>query len=176
MEYVAEPVSRNKLREFALRLREFFGLQDELYFPVMPFLEHVMPSICEGFHYEIVAACDLPAERHAEIDVANRVIRIREDVYEGAADGNGQHRMTVMHEIAHYLLLVLCGVKFSRAFGEVPAEAYRDPEWQAKALAGEIMCPANHIRQLTVVQIMRECGVSRGAAEFNLKKSIEGGD
>lgn len=176
MEYIAEPLSRNNLRTFALRLRETFDLHQELYFPVMSFLEHVMPSICEGFHYEIVPGHDLPEKRHAEIDVAKRVIRIREDVYEGAVDGKGQHRMTIMHEIAHYLLLVLCGVKFSRAFGEVPAEAYRDPEWQAKALAGEIMCPAHQIRHLSATQIVRECGVSRSAAEFNLKKALEGGD
>lgn len=176
MEYVAEPLSRNKLRQFALILRECFGLQNTLYFPVLPFLEHRMPLLCDGFNYEIIPARDWPKERHAETDVANRVIRIREDVYEGAAGGKGQHRMTVMHEIAHYLLMVLCGVKFSRVFGKVPTEAYRNPEWQAKALAGEILCPANDIRGLTVDQIMQKCGVSRIAAELNLQKSIEGGD
>lgn len=175
MEYVAEPLSRNTLRGFALRLREIFGLHHELYFPVMPFLEHVMPSICEGFHYEIVPEEYFSEKRHAETDIVNRVIRIREDVYLGAAEGKGQHRMTVMHEIAHYLLLVLCGVKFSRVFGEAPAEAYKDPEWQAKALAGEFMCPAHQIRELTVSQIMRECGVSHSAAAFNLKKAFERG-
>lgn len=80
-------------------------------------------------------------------------IRIREDVYEGAVRGNGQDRMTITREIAHYVLLIVCGVKFARSFGDTPVVAYKDPEWQAKALAGEIMCPADIIKHMTVEQI-----------------------
>jgi len=174
MEYIAEPVSRDNLRDLAFYLRKLLGLQDTLYFPVMPFLEHVMPSIYDGFHYEIVPEEYFPEERHAEIDIAKHIIRIREDVYEGAANGRGQHRMTVMHEIAHYILLVQCGVKLGRTFGETPVKRYQDPEWQAKALAGEIMCPADKISTLSVEQVMEQCGVSRNAAELNLKINRRG--
>lgn len=76
--------------------------------------------------------------------------------------------MTVMHEIAHYLLLVICGVKFERNFENTDVITYKDPEWQAKALAGEIMCPHELIKALSADEIAEKCGVSLLAARYNL--------
>ena len=155
--------------------REFSGMDDLLYFPVMPFLERVMPLLFEGFYYEVVPIEEFSSNKHADTDVANRCIRIREDIYYRAAADHGRDRMTVMHEAAHYILLVVCGVKFGRAFGDEPIETYMDPEWQAKALAGELMCPAHLIEKLSADQIARECGVSLQAAELNLSKCERSG-
>jgi len=171
---MAEPVKRLQLRDLARQLREILGIANLLYFPVIPFLEQVMPLLFEGFFYEVVAKDEFPSNKHADTDVANRCIRIREDIYHRAADGHGRDRMTVMHEIAHYILLVVCGVKFDRVFGGEPVEVYKDPEWQAKALAGEIMCPANLIGKLSINQIAQECGVSLLAARYNLSKCERG--
>ena len=172
MEYVADPLSRAQLRDFALAWREYIGLTDTLYFPVVPFLEQAMPRLFAGFHYEIVPIEDFPPKKHAETDVINRIIRIREDVYYGALDRSsrchGRDRMTIMHEIAHYLLMVEAGIKFNRVIGSVEMPKYRDPEWQADALAGEFLCPHHLICDLSVGEIIRACGVSRKAANFNL--------
>lgn len=127
-----------------------------------------MPLCCEGFHYEIVEKEQLSPTIHVETDIANRIIRIREDVYNGAVCGKGRDRMTIMHEIAHYLLLVERGMKFQRVFTTQSAKKYRDPEWQAKALAEEIMCPSHLIQQLSPEQVAERCGVSLDAARFNL--------
>lgn len=83
--------------------------------------------------------------------------------------------MTIAHEIAHYILLVICGVKLNRVFGNASMKTYCDPEWQAKALAGEIMCPNHLIEEMTAEEIKNKCGVSMQAATFNLKIS-KGGD
>lgn len=175
MECRAEPVNRWQLRDLARQVREILGITDMLYFPVMPFLERVMPQLFEGFYYEVVLEDEFPIKKHADTDVANRCIRIREDIYYRAVDGHGRDRMTVMHEIAHYILLVVCGVKFDRAFGDEPVVTYMDPEWQAAALAGEIICPAHLIRSLSADQVARECGVSLPAARYNLSKCNGGG-
>ena len=108
---------------------------------------------------------------HAELDVVNRHMKIREDVYEGAARGNGRDRMTIMHEIAHLFLIVIFGVKLTRTFASSELPAYKDPEWQAKALAGELMCPAHMIKEMMPEQIASKCGVSIDAARYQLSKS-----
>lgn len=175
MDYVAQPLKRLQLRDLAGQLRELLGLENALYFPVMPVLEHAMPLLFEGFYYEIVPVEDFPPEKHADTDVANRCIRIREDIYYRADKGEGRDRMTIVHEIAHYILLVVCGVKFNRAFGDEPVLTYMDPEWQAKALAGEIMCPVHLIRDLSADQVAEGCGVSYDAAQYNLRVGKGGG-
>ena len=164
MGYKAEPLGRRNLRIIARNFREKLGIEDVLYVNVLGILEWAMSLFFDGFEYEIVGQHELPKKRHADTDVVNRVIRIREDVYEKACNGDGQARMTIMHEIAHYLLIVVCGVKFARSFADERVKAYEDPEWQAKALAGEIMCDVRLVRHKTAEQIKAECGVSWTAA------------
>jgi hypothetical protein len=173
--YIAEPLTRYQLRTLANRLRENFGLKENLFFPVIICLEHIMPRYFEGFSYEIVLSNELTPERHAETDIINRIIRIREDIYYGAIDEKniffGRDRMTIMHEISHYLLIVCYGVKLYRNFKKESVITYKDPEWQAKALAGEIMCPHYLIKNLTENEVALQCGVSKEAASLNLKIS-----
>lgn len=176
MGYIAQPLQRAQLRDLSNYLRKNIGMDDrDLRFPVISFLEILMPVLFPRFQLEIIPVDDFPEQKHAETDVANHIISVREDVYYGAINGNGRDRMTIAHEIAHYILLVICGVKFGRVFGDTPVAAYQDPEWQAKALAGELMCPNHLISSLSVDEIMDKCGVSRQAAKFNLKISKGGG-
>lgn len=170
MTYVAEPLSRKQLRRVALQIRKIIGFENNPRFPVISFLENVMPILFPDFYYEIVLESELGANRHGDTDVANNCIRIREDVYNGALAGCGCDRMTIAHEISHYILLVVCGVKFARIFEETEVPTYCDPEWQVKALAGELMCAAHLIVNMTPSQIKTECGVSLDAAEYQLMK------
>ena len=128
MGYISEPLQRRQLRNLALYINSLLGLQNELYFPVLPFFERVMPCLFEGFTYEIVPKDTFPEGKHADTDVVNHCIRIREDVY------------------------------------------------HAKALAGEIMCPAHLIGGFTAEEVAEKCGVSIPAAEYNLKTCRKGGD
>ena len=168
MTYIAEPIHRTELRSLAKVIREILQVEDRLYIPVITVLENVMPLLCPDFSYEYVPKEEFPNKKHGDTDIVNHIVRIREDVYYGAIGGNGRDRMTVMHEIAHYLLLVICGVKFERNFENTNVSAYRDPEWQAKALAGEIMCPHELIQALSPEEISEQCGVSLPAARYNL--------
>lgn len=164
MGYRAQPMSRFDLRLIARKFRILLGIEDVIHVNVMKILELAMPVLFEGFSYEIVQKHELPKNRHADTDVANRIIRIREDIYEKACNNDGQARMTVMHEIAHYILLVVYGVKFARTFTDEPVKTYEDPEWQAKALASEIMCDYHLVRHMDPAMIKNECGVSWTAA------------
>jgi hypothetical protein len=166
MNYQAEPLSRAQLRALALQIRTVVGLEDRVYFPVLKFLELVMPVWFPPFQYDIAPKSEFPPSIHAYTDVLHHTIRIRSDVYDGACAGRGRDRMTIAHEIAHYMLLVVCGFKFARSFGPDPAVPYKDPEWQAKALAGEMMCLHHLINGMNPRQIARACGVSLKAANY----------
>ena len=98
VEYVVEPKSRNDLRMLARLLRYKLGLEDELYFPIVELLD-VLCELFPKFSYEIVDDTLLPPNVHADTDVMHHHIRIKESVYEGAANGNGRDRMTIAHEI-----------------------------------------------------------------------------
>jgi len=166
---LAEPMSRVTIKAIAIKLRELSGYNDILYFPIDKFLEHKMPKWFSGFHYEIVPKNYFPPNIHAETAIEEQIIRIREDIYLGAINGIGRDRMTIAHEVAHYILLVVEDTKLYRSFREEPIEAFRDPEWQAKALAGELLCPFHLIKGMAASQIASACGVSDEAAQYHFK-------
>jgi Zn-dependent peptidase ImmA (M78 family) len=70
-----------------------------------------------------------------------------------------------MHELSHRILHCKPTSVLARSRGKV--EVYCDPEWQADALAGALLCPAHEIRskKMSVDDMMREYGVSRPCAE-----------
>jgi hypothetical protein len=169
MVIIAEPIQRVKLQKIANVVREWAECKNELYFPIMPFLEHKMPLLFSGFHHEVMPKSYFPPDTHGETSVEERLIRIREDVYLGAIQGMGRDRMTVAHEVGHYILLVAKGLKLYRSFAETKIEAFRDPEWQAKAFAGELLCPYHLIGGMAAPQIALACGVSDDAAGYHFK-------
>jgi len=169
MVVIAEPTQRVKLRALANILREHSGYKDELYFPIVQFIEHKMPRLFPDFHLEIITESDFPSDIHGYTAIEERAIMIREDIYHGAISGKGRDRMTLAHEVGHYVLLVAKGFKFYRNFEDTQVEAYRDPEWQAKALAGELLCPYHLISSMTPLKIASACGVSNEAAEYHFK-------
>jgi len=143
------------------------GLKIDLYFPVDRFLEAFHALIGdESFYFECPPDDEFSPDVHAEYDVVGNCVRIRESVYIGAMGGNQRDRMTVIHELAHVLLIKVSGLKLCRAMGNVVV--YRDPEWQAKCLAGEIMVPAHLVKGMSAQEIAICCGVSQAAAETQL--------
>lgn len=168
-EYIVEPKSRQDIRDLTLMLRKFLGLENEKYFPITELLD-VLAEIFDNFSYEIVENNELPFGTHADTNTLTSHIRIRESVYEGACNGNGRDRMTIAHEIGHYFTICFCGFKLERNFTNKKIKAYRDPEWQAKCFAGELLVPAHLMKGCSVGEIIEECGVSYDAAKIQYKK------
>ena len=94
--------------------------------------------------------------------------------YDGACNGEGRDRMTIAHEIGHYFTLCFCGFKLERNFGGGKIITFRDPEWQAKCFAGELMVPAHRVKGMTVDKIAEKCGVSFAAASVQHKHLKKG--
>ena len=157
--YCADPLSRADIRKMALRFRKMLGLENELYIDVLRILEIFLPAL--GANYVIVAKTEM--EEEARTYPERKEIIVREDVYEGARRGIHRYRLTIIHEIAHLLLHDSKHISLARS--SEPLKAYRDPEWQASAFAGEFLMPYDLVKNMTIDEIVVACGVSRSAAE-----------
>lgn len=166
--YVANPMSRAKIREIVNTMRTAIGLENQYYFPVVEFLEFGMPQVDKKFSYEIRTIQEM-GSCHGITYPKEHLIALREDVYDGAVDDVPRDRFTLAHEIAHYLLHTPKTVAFARSMGKEKLPAYLDPEWQANAFAGELLAPPHLIRGMTADEIGRMCKVSRKVAEIQLK-------
>ena len=51
---VAQGISRKQIRAFTKYVRELCGMTDRIYFPVVEFLEIILPNLIDDFTYEIV--------------------------------------------------------------------------------------------------------------------------
>ena len=57
---VAQGISRKQIRAFAKYVRELCGMTDRMYFPVVEFLEIILPNLIDDFTYEIVEHSEMP--------------------------------------------------------------------------------------------------------------------
>lgn len=162
--FIAEPLSRKKIRAFTKYIRNLCGLQNAVYFPVVEFLENILPNLIENFTLEIVECSKMCGKEGETIPSCNN-IKIREDVYEKAVAGDGRARFTILHEIGHLLLHDNDRVALCRTSGESPVKPYENPEWQADAFAGELLISEHLIKDMSVDEICEKCGASYAAAQ-----------
>lgn len=178
MDYKTKPVSRDTLRKLSKIIRNnVFHCKNKFYFDVVTSLEK-LPLLFNDVSVEIVddnddELKDVPCT--TTLDELNKyVIKIKESVYEGAYHKKGGYRMHIMHEICHYLLFTI-GFKpyFDRTYRNNELNPYESIEWQAKALAGEILIPFFETKGLSESQIRRKCKVSKDAAHKRFVMEME---
>lgn len=159
----AKAMSRKDIRRKANNFRNVLGLEGVVYVDVLKILERALPIL--GIQYEIIDKDSMVEEGRTFPE--KNMIHIREDVYEGARNGNGRDRFTIMHEIAHAILHNGQNVSFARGGKYIPP--YEDPEWQADAFTGEFLMPSYIIRYMNPEEISVKCGVSITAAKYQFK-------
>lgn len=116
------------------------------------------------YSYEIVADDQLGVGVHAQTDVMQNTIYIKESVYEGAVQNNGRDRMTIAHEILHLILHKPATLTLYRRTDDLPT--YKNPEWQAECFAGELLMPYDQIKNMSKKEIVEQCKVSESAAHY----------
>lgn len=164
---IAEPLSREEIRQMSETIRKIDGSADKLYFDIVGFVEKKMPSIDPDFSFNVRTKQEM-GECHGLTYPDKNEINIREDVYKRACDGNGRDRLTMAHELFHLLRHGRENISFARTGnGEMPR--YKDPEWQADAFGGELLIPHKLVGGLSEGQIVRECGVSVKAARYQMR-------
>ncbi len=130
-DYIAKPRRRTEIQRFGREFREKLNLDPKQAFPVMDFLEHSLNDYYPDV--EIIIDEEIKGA-YAYYDVITKTIHLDEKVYENACDKVPRHLFTVMHEIAHMMLLEKDGCLILARRNE-KVKKFQDPEWQANELA-----------------------------------------
>lgn len=169
--YIVPPLGRLGLRAYAKKIREILGVT-EIYFPITELLECL--HYINGVNYDIFDDVEwdkrFGKDKHAQYNLSDKVIYLKESVYLGALENKGRDRFTIAHEIAHALLLDEKSIKFNRDIPNGIPPLYVNPEWQADCLAGELLIPSNLCKNLSVTEIAYSCAVTEKAAKYQKNK------
>lgn len=144
--------------------------------------------IDQAFVYDILER-EIMGNNHGITFPDKKLMFIREDVYEGAANGVGRDRLTIAHEFGHLLMhtrpvmarksfregaylkaaFSCLGIANKPAKAETPA--FRSSEWQANCFGGELLMSADHIHHCKDSwDAMQLFGVSLEAADYQWRK------
>lgn len=170
--YIVEPLSRKDIREMAYRLRELFGFEKEMKFPIVQVIEY-LANIGE-LNLEICTINEM-GTKYGETIPSENLIKLREDIYDKACEGEGFARSTCAHELGHWLI----GhseetVSFCRKEDDLrQRRAYEDPEWQANCFSGELFVSKHLVEGMAIDEIVEKCGVTPSMAYYQLQKYEE---
>ena len=163
---IVAPRSRKQIEEYALAVRRALGVLDGSAVDMLRLLELVLPSVLEGYSFEVVDDREL-GEAEATTSMTERTIKMGVSCYEAARQGHVRYPFTLAHELGH--LLMHTGSQAHMARGE-SVKPYVDAEWQADAFAGAFLMPADEVRRcISISEIVQRFGVSRAAAEVRAK-------
>lgn len=165
--YKADAVSRQNIRDYVYMLKKEVGLQNVLYFPVLQFVENVLPVLVSDFQFEVVTESEM-GNKHGETYPSKNLIRIREDIYLRAAQGEGRDRLTIAHEIGHLFMHEDDAIALCRLAPDERLKPFEDPEWQADAFGGELLASSYLIEGMSADEVAAKCGVSMSAARVQL--------
>jgi hypothetical protein len=163
---IVAPRSRKQIEDHALAVRRALGVPDGSAVDMLRLLELVLPSVLEGYSFEVVPDREL-GEAEATTSMTERTIKMGESCYEAAREGQARYPFTLAHELGHLLMHTGNPVQMARGQSVKP---YVDAEWQADAFAGAFLMPADEVRRcVSINEIMARFGVSRSAAEVRTK-------
>lgn len=168
--FVAPPMSRDDFRRWGFRVRKQLGIEGKLYFPIVQVFEWFLP---EGWEYDIASVREM-GNLHGQTLPLEKVVKIREDIYDRAVEGHGRDRFTVAHELAHVCFHGNI-VTLARADPTKEIKTYVQPEWQADVAAGELLIPCYLIKDYGIEEISRYCHVSLDAAKTQKRFSHKAG-
>jgi Zn-dependent peptidase ImmA (M78 family) len=168
MSYKATPMSRRQICRLIRYIKKQAGLENDLYFPILEFVENILPIMYKDYSFEIVPEQEM-GNKHGETFPNSNIIRIREDIYERAAKGEGRDRMTVAHEVGHFFLHGKNSISFCRLAPGEKLKPFEDPEWQANAFGGELLASSYLIRNMNENEVIEKCGVTYEAASIQIE-------
>lgn len=168
------PVSPKRICDIRLivtQLRNMFGISNEVFCDIVKIIEYLGSDYLPDYGYEIIPDNDpLLKGKFAETFPQEKIIRIKESVYNKACEGDGQSRFTIAHELGHLCLKHEADISFARQMPPGPLVPWRDAEWQADVFAAEFLMPYEMVKGMSTQEICNSCGVSRSAAETRRQK------
>lgn len=139
------PLSTDTIRSHAGSVRTALSIPSG---PVnlVKLLEHVLPELLPGFWWDVVDENEMGADL-ARTYPDQRLILIRNDVYEGLHDKVRRDRFTIAHEFGH-LFLHQGEIALPRG-PQTNHKHYEDSEWQADTFAAEFLMPYEEVLAMT---------------------------
>ncbi len=172
--YKARPLARKSISELAKEIRYSLNYEGTRYFPIIEFIELILPQIDSLFELEIKPNCEMPDKCGETFPNDHRIV-LNEDIYEKALKGDGFARLSCAHEVGHLLTHTGTNVSLCCLKPGERLKPYEDPEWQADVFAGELLAPSYLISGLSAEEVAKNFGVTVRAAEVQLKKLKEYG-
>ncbi|MEJ1165545.1 ImmA/IrrE family metallo-endopeptidase [Variovorax sp. CCNWLW186] len=168
--FIVSPRRKQDIYDIAASVRNafmrFFG--NAPYVPIDKLYE-LLPELLPGFQLEVCEHAEMGPD-HGRCYPAQRLIKLRVDVYDGMCEGQGRDRFTGAHELGH--LFLHANVSFARVIEPSSRiEIFRDSEWQANTFAsGLLINQAALARCASLSEVVRTFGVSEDAARVRFKK------
>lgn len=167
---IAVPRNRESIRRDTYLLRKRLGMTQTKYFPILHFIENVLPQTDPEFNLEVVED-NLLKGRHAETIPEEKTIRVRQSVYDAATEDHWWARLVLAHEVGHYYYHDSRTVRYAKldVAEKVPFDF--DPERQANVFAEELLAPVNLIKGMGDLEAAKAFGLPRSAARRQLRVS-----
>ncbi len=153
-------------------IRQDCEYEKEPCFPIISFLEKVMDRHISGFEFRIGGKKEM-GDNEGLASPDGSYIKLRQDVYEKAIDGDGRSRFTAAHELGHYILHT--GIGFARQVAGRRIPPFRSAEAQANRFAAELLMPRSFITVgCSVSDIARRHNVTISAAKIRKECLLNG--
>lgn len=157
------------MRSQAYMLRKKFGLEHLKLFPIMQFLELIMPQIDPLFQVIPVEDSELRGCA-AETIPSLHMIKVKQSIYDAACAGNAWARLVMAHELGHYM----CHGDEAPSYAHpAPGEKIPDEinsERQADIFAAELLAPVHLITEPSDYLVSKHYGVPRSVARIQMNQ------
>jgi len=168
--YYVPPKSRAWIRAVALNVRTQLGIPNVEQFDLIRLTELILSESFQliEFHIETKEVMG-NVEAVTVISLSKKpMIVLRQDVYDGARNGEPRDKFTVGHELGHVFLHSQIGTELVSAPEDCPA--FRSSEWQANEFSAELLAPAHLLTDFdTEETIIDRFGVSSEVAVRRVK-------
>ncbi|WP_029906074.1 ImmA/IrrE family metallo-endopeptidase [Mycoplasmopsis opalescens] len=178
MDFKTKPITRAEIRRIAKVFKSWLNLNGVTPFPILLTLEKLC-TLIDNFNYSIIEDKEWDKQYEESPSMVcyseNEFnIKIKESVYIKASKyKDGASRMHIAHEISHFILLKNGFVPVDDVVWENNSlPNYESAEWQAKALACEILVDIDSIGIMSTEELMKKNQISRSAAEYITKNLI----
>ncbi len=169
--YKAPPLSRKDIRNIANKVRRRLQMESNPVFPILALLETLT---YRGIIRLEILPKEIMGTKLGETFPSEKLIRLREDVYNDAADGKGYARATAAHELFHFITHKENSLSLCRTIKEQKSRAKcEDPDWQADCFAGELLVSKELVVGMSPEQIVAYCKVSPAMARCQYDKYIK---
>ena len=182
MEYEAIiGLSRKQVRDIAKLTRKAFGIET-LLFPVVKVLDLIEVEFPDNIYHVVEDDSLFEYNTMAYLEEEQNdcyCIHIRKTIYEGACKGWRNCLGFINHEISHFILVGVLGIKPKRNNAGEPivyarkiAPLCKSMEWQAMALCGELMIPYEECKNMTEKQIIAQTKSTDSQTRYFLEKVV----